>query len=325
VPVGVAGGQCEVNEMHDTAIPVRTGVAVHRRRFNRSYYRRKIIPWLFVLPVLAINLLVVLGPALAAVYYSMTDWSGIGAAKWVGLANYRELFFEDPSFKSAFLHNLIWLALFMTVPVAMGLVAASLLAPVARGALFFRMALFIPYVLPSVIVAHLWSSLIHPDRGLVGWLNDRGVPGMDIAFLGRESTVLPTIAFIDNWRWWGFLMVLFLAGMQNIPPDLYEAVRLDGANRWQEFRDVTLPGIRPVLVFMLLTTSIWSFLTFDLIWIITQGGPAGASEVLSVLVFKNAFQNFETGYAAALGITMSLFVGAVISIFVVLRRRGWEI
>ncbi|MBA2755016.1 MAG: sugar ABC transporter permease, partial [Chloroflexia bacterium] len=217
------------------------------------------------------------------------------------------------------------LAMFLTVPTAMGLIAASLLAPITRGALFFRMSLFIPYVLPSVIVAHLWTSLIHPDRGIVGWLNDRGVPGMDIAFLGRESTVLPTIAFIDNWHWWGFLMVLFLAGMQNIPPDLYEAARLDGANRWQEFKDVTIPGIRPVLVFMVLMTSIWSFLTFDFIWITTQGGPAGASEVLSILVFKNAFQNFEAGYAAAIGMTMSVFVGAVISVFVVLRRRGWEI
>ena len=311
--------------MSETAIQVRPGLEVRRRRWNRASYRRKVIPWLFVLPVLLINLLVVLGPTLAAVYYSMTDWSGIGAADFVGLANYRQLFFEDDSFKTAFVHNLMWMAMFLTVPIAMGLLGASLLAPIKRGALFFRMALFIPYVLPSVVVAHLWSSLIHPDRGVVGWLNERGVSGMDVAFLGRESTVLPTIAFIDNWRWWGFLMVLFLAGMQNIPPDLYEAARLDGANRWQEFRDVTLPGIRPILVFMILMTGIWSFLTFDLIWIITQGGPAGASEVLSVLVFKNAFQNFEAGYAAALGITMSLFVGFILSIFVVLRRRGWEI
>ncbi len=311
--------------MHETAVQLRPSVEVRRRRLNRSFYRRKVIPWLFVMPVLLINLLVVLGPALAAIYYSMTDWSGIGAAKFVGLANYRQLVSDDAAFKNAFVHNLMWLAMFLTVPTAMGLIAASLLAPVRRGALFFRMALFIPYVLPSVVVAHLWSSLINPDRGLVGWLNHHGVPGMDVAFLGRASTVLPTIAFIDNWHWWGFLMVLFLAGMQNIPPDLYEAVRLDGANRWEEFRDVTLPGIRPVLVFMILMTSIWSFLTFDFIWITTQGGPAGASEVLSVLVFKNAFQNFEAGYAAAIGITMSLFVGVVISLFVVLRRRGWEI
>ena len=124
--------------------------------------------------------------------------------------------------------------------------------------------------------------------------------------------MLPAIGFVDNWHWWGFLMVLFLASMQNIPPDLYEAARLDGANRWQEFRDVTMPGIRPTLVFMILMTTIWSFLTFDYIWILTQGGPAGASEVLAVLVFKEAFRNFNAGYAAAIGLTMSFFVGCVI-------------
>lgn len=311
--------------MNDSAALARPKPEMRRRRWNRAFYRRKVVPWLFVLPALLINLLVVLGPSVAAVYYSLTEWSGIGAAEFIGLDNYRQLLFDDQSFRHAFVNNLLWLAMFLTVPIAMGLLAASLLAPVRRGALFFRMALFIPYVLPSVIVAHLWSSLLHPDRGLVGWLNERGVPGMDVAVLGRADTVLPAIAFIDNWRWWGFLMVLFLAGMQNIPPDLYEAARLDGASRWQEFRDVTLPGIRPVLVFMMLMTAIWSFLTFDLIWIITQGGPGGASEVISVLVFKEAFLNFQAGYAAAIGITMSLLVGIVIAIFVVLRRRGWEI
>jgi len=311
--------------MQKTAVLTGTRPEVRRRRLTKSFYRRKVVPWLFVLPILVINILVVLGPALGAVYYSLTDWSGIGDAEFIGLDNYRDLIFEDASFRNAFKNNIIWLAMFLTVPIAMGLTAASLLAPIKRGALFFRMSFFIPYVLPSVIVAQLWSSLIHPDRGLLGWLNERGVPGTDAAYLGREETVLPTIAFIDNWHWWGFLMVLFLAGMQNIPPDLYEAARLDGASRWQEFRDVTIPGIRPVLVFMILMSSIWSFLTFDYIWIITQGGPGGASEVLSILVFKNAFQNFEAGYAAAIGITMSALVGVVISVFVVLRRRGWEI
>ena len=133
---------------------------------------------------------------------------------------------------------------------------------------------------------------MNPDRGIRRrW--PTGVPGFDQAFLGDPDTVLPAIAFVDNWHWWGFLMVLFLAAMQNIPPDLYEAARLDGASRWQEFRDVTMPGIRPTLVFMILMTTIWSFLTFDYIWILTQGGPAGASEVLAVLVHKHAFRSFE--------------------------------
>jgi raffinose/stachyose/melibiose transport system permease protein len=291
---------------------------------RRAFLRRKVVPWLFVLPILLINLAVVAGPALSAVFYSMTDWNGIGAANWVGLENFRTLA-ADSTFQHAFRNNVIWLVMFLTVPIAMALVAASLLAPVRRGALVFRMLLFIPYVLPSVVTAALWRGLMSPDRGIPALLTDLGVPGFDKAFLGDPDTVLPAIGFVDNWHWWGFLMVLFLASMQNIPPDLYESARLDGANRWQEFRDVTLPGIRPTFVFMILITTIWSFLTFDYIWILTQGGPAGASEVLAVLVFKEAFRNFNAGYAAAIGLTMSFFVGCVIAVFQVLRRRGWEI
>lgn len=283
------------------------------------------MPWLFVLPILLINIGVVLGPALSAFYYSMTEWTGIGKAKWIGFDNFRRLIFDDPSFRHAFRNNLIWLAMFLTVPIALSLVAASLLAPLRHGALVYRMGLFLPYVLPSVVVAAIWRSLLNPDRGFPAVLTRWGVPGFDRALLGDSATVLPSIAFVDNWHFWGFLMVLFLAAMQNIPADLYEAARLDGASKWQEFRDITIPGIRPTLVFMILMTSIWSFLTFDYIWVLTQGGPAGASEVLSVLVFKNAFMNLEAGYASAIGLSMSLFVGIVIAIFLVLRRRGWDI
>ena len=181
--------------------------------------------------------------------------------------------------------------MFLTVPIAMALMAASLLAPIRRGAIIFRMALFIPYVLPSVVTAVIWRKLMNPDRG-IGAADRLGVPRFRPGVSGDPDTRLPAIAFVDNWHWWGFLMVLFLAAMQNIPPDLYEAARLDGAAAGTS-SDVTLPGIRPTLVFMILMTTIWSFLTFDYIWILTQGGPAGASEVLSVLVYKNAFRNFE--------------------------------
>ena len=136
---------------------------------------------------------------------------------------------------------------------------------------------------------------------------------------------MPAVAFVDNWHWWGFLMVLFLAAMQNIPRDLYELARIDGANRWQEFRYVTLPGIRPTLIYMILMSAVWSFLVFDYIWILTQGGPAGASEVLGTLVVKNAIFKFEAGYAAAIGLTMSFIAGIFITIFLILRRKGWEV
>jgi len=310
---------------------MRTSVALPASPASRTrpqsrqvFFRKKVVPWLFVLPILLINVAVVLGPALSAVYYSMTNWSGLGPAEWVGLANFQRLA-ADGAFRHAFTNNVVWLAMFLTIPVGMALGAASLLAPVKRGSLFFRMALFIPYVLPSVITANLWRALLSPDRGIPAALTDLGLPGFDRAFLGSPQTVLPAIGFVDNWHWWGFLMVLFLAGMQGIPADLYEAARIDGASRWQEFRDVTLPGIRPTIVFMILMTSIGAFLVFDYIWILTQGGPAGASEVLATLVFKAAFNNFEAGYAAAIGLVMSLLAGAIISVFVFLRRRGWEI
>lgn len=288
-------------------------------------FRKKIVPWLFVLPILLVHLVVVIGPSLSAFYYSLTDWSGVGAADFVGLENFRRLLLEDADYKRAFFNNVLWLIFFLVIPITMALLAASLLAWLRRGGLLIRTLLFIPYVLPSVVTASIWRNLMSPTMGLGGQLAQVGVPGLDQAFLGNPKTALLAVAFVDNWHWWGFLMVLFLAAMQHIPPELYEAARIDGASRWQEFRHVTLPGIRPTLVFMLLMTAIWSFLVFDYVWILTKGGPAGASEVLGTLVVKNAFNRFEAGYAAAIGLTMSLLAGIFVGLFALLRRRGWEI
>jgi len=284
-----------------------------------------VVPWLFVLPILLLHLVVVAGPSIAAVYYSMTDWSGIGPAEFIGLQNFRRLFFEDMTFRRAFRNNVVWLGIFLTLPFLLALLSATLLAPVQRGGMLFRSALFLPYILPSVITANIWRNLLSPTLGLGAQLAKAGVPGLDRAFLGLPSTSLYAIAFVDNWHFWGFLMVLLLAAMQNIAPDLYHAARIDGANRWQEFRHVTLPGIRPTLVFLLLMTAIWSFLVFDYVWILTQGGPAGSSEVLGTWLYKNAFNRFEAGYAAAIGLTMSSFAILIVGVFAVLRRKGWEI
>ena len=295
-----------------------------RSRWKR-FRRRVLIPWLFVIPIMLINVVVVIGPSAGAVYYSLTDWSGVGMGEFIGLENYRKIVFEDMDYRRALLNNLSWLAFFLTVPFIVSLFAASMLARIGRGSMFIRTALFIPYVLPAVITAAIWRNLLSPTLGIGPLLASWGIPGLDQAFLGRPETALISIAFVDNWHFWGFLMVLFLAAMQNIPPELYEAARIDGATRWQEFRFITLPGIQPTIVFMLLMVSIWSFLVFDYIWILTQGGPAGASDVLGTLVFKEAFMRFEAGYASAIGLTMSFLAGLIIILFQYLRRRGWEI
>lgn len=295
------------------------------RARRRAVFRQRWLPWLFIAPYLLLHMLVVAGPSISAFYYSMTDWSGIGQAEFVGLDNFIELFTDDDTFWDAFQNNILWMAFFMTVPFALALVGAGLLAMVRRGGMAYRTLLFLPYIVPSVITATIWRNLLSPSLGIGAQLSKWGIPGLDVAFLGRSDTALLTIAFVDNWHFWGFLMVLFLAAMQGIPRALYDAAKIDGANRWQEFINVTVPGIRPTVVFMLLMVAIWSFTSFDYIWILTQGGPAGASEVLATHLYKQAFNRFEAGYAAAIGLTISAIAGAIISFFVFLRRRGWEI
>ena len=281
--------------------------------------------WLFMLPLIVVNVLVVLGPSVATVYFSFTDWSGIGSADWVGLQNYTEIV-ADADFWLALMHNLIWTAIFLTFPVGMGLLGAFLLSQITRFQMVFRVLYFIPYVIASVVNAALWQNILDPTRGIGSVLATVGIPYLDgVSFFGSERLALPAVAFVDNWHWWGFVVLLFLTALQSVDKELYEAAKMDGANRWQQFINVTIPGIRATLVFVVLMTIIGSLLVFDYIYIITQGGPAGASEVVGTLMYKEAFARFEAGYAAAMGLGLSFMSGLVILVFLYLRRRGWEI
>jgi raffinose/stachyose/melibiose transport system permease protein len=297
--------------------------AAHRRAAARRL-RRKLKPWLFLSPLLLINALVIAGPMVGTIFYAFTDWPGLGPAHFTGLENFRRLF-TDAVFWRAFSNNLIWTLLFLTVPIGLGLLGASLLRPVKGGQLFFRTAYFIPFVLASVVNAQIWRNILNPSIGLGVQLSRLGFTGADIKFFGDERVVLYTIAFVENWRWWGFLVVIYLAAMKGLDSKLYEAARLEGASRWQEFWYVTLPSIRPTLILTLLITIIFSFLVFDYVYILTRGGPANASEVLSTMAYKAAFARFEAGYAAAIGLTITIICLIVGLFFVGLRRKGWYI
>ncbi len=296
--------------------------------WRRKFARNVVIPWIFIAPLLIIHIFVVAIPAVQGVYMSLTDWTGVGMnINFVGLDNYHELFFEDETFGKALGNNILWMAFFLTVPFIMALFCAAMLAQVKRGGMLYRSILFIPYVLASVVTTTIWKNLLNPQRG-IGAAVDNLLGFEDVfgvAFLGRPESALISIAFIDNWHFWGFLMILFLAAMQSIPPVLYDAAKIDGANRWHEFRHVTLPGIRPTLLFMYMMVAIWSFLAFDYIFLLTQGGPGGASEVIATQLYKNAFFRFQAGYGAAQGVVISIFAGFIILVFVTLRRRGWDI
>jgi raffinose/stachyose/melibiose transport system permease protein len=287
--------------------------------------RRRLTAWLFMVPLLVVNVLVILGPSVATFYFSFTEWSGIGPAEFVGLENYRDLL-ADGAFWQAMWHNVVWTILFLTVPVAMGLLGAFLLSQIKRFQLFFRIVYFIPYVVASVVNAAIWQNILDPERGIGSALASVGIPFLDgVSFFGNTHLALPSVAFVNIWVWWGFILLLFLTALQSVDQELYDAAKIDGANRWQQFLNVTLPGIRPTFVFVVLLTIINSLLVFDYVFIITRGGPAGASEVVGTLMWKEAFERFEAGYASAMGLGLSFIAGVIVLIFILLRRRGWEV
>ncbi len=282
---------------------------------------RGVFAWTFMIPLLLASGLVVIGPSLASVYYAFTDWSGLGDANFVGLQNFQRLL-TDEEFHIAFLHNLFWIAMFLVVPIAMGLLGAFLLSQITRFQLFFRIAYFLPYTLSSVVVSNIWRDLLNPERGLA----TTGLPFLQgVYFLGDEHYALPAVGFVNNWAFWGFLMVIFLAAMQSVSTELYDSAKVDGATAWQQFLNVTLPGIRPTLVFVVLIIVIWSLVTFDYVYILTGGGPAGSTEVVSTLLYRTAFTRNEAGYAAAMALSMAFLSAFVVGGFALLRRKGWEI
>lgn len=298
------------------------GPAPARARAPRL--RRALVGWAFLAPLLLVNLLVVLGPSLATVYYSLTDWSGLGPATFIGLQNYQRAF-GDPEVREALWHNIIWLVLFLIVPTLLGLLGAYLLGRVRRLQMVFRAIYFIPYITASVVNAAVWKMLLSPTSGVAYQLGQLGVPGIgDISFLGDPDLALYTVNFVVDWHFWGFTAVIYFAAMQGVDRDLYDAAEVDGAGGWQQFKAVTLPGIRPTLIFMWLMSIIWTLKAFDYVYIITGGGPGGASEVMATLMYRKAFNEYDAGYAASLGISMTMLTALVLVGYQVLRRRGWE-
>lgn len=299
--------------------------ATPQKRPAQGGNSRRWMAWLFLLPLLLVNLLVILGPSVATLYYSFTDWTGVGGAKFIGLANYTRAF-HDPDLREALWHNLIWFVLFLIVPSALGLLGAFLLSRINRFQMLFRTIYFIPYVTASVVNAAVWKMLLNPTNGVGVGLKHIGIPFLkNVSFFGDPNLALYSVNFVVDWHWWGFLAVIYLAAMQGVDHSLYDAAKVDGANAWREFRHITIPGIRPTLVFMALMTVIWSLKVFDYIYIITRGGPGGASQVVSTLMYDDIFNKFEAGYAAAIGLSMSFVVVIVLFGYFLLRKRDSEI
>lgn len=178
----------------------------------------------------------------------------------------------------------------------------------------------------AAVAGKIWVSYLNPYFGINSLFAALGLEKLsNVLWLGNPDLALFTVAFVDNWHWWGFIMVLFLGALQQVDPTLYESVRVEGANKIQEFWYVTIPGILPTFVFVIIMTIMWSFLTFDYVWVMTMGGPNGATEIISTLVYKNAFIKYRAGYANAICVVQSILSLSTYWIMALLRKKGWDI
>ncbi|MEO3763794.1 sugar ABC transporter permease [Streptomyces sp. B8F3] len=276
--------------------------------------------WLYVLPALGIYLGFAIWPALNTLRLSFFEWDGVLAPTWAGFDNYTRIF-QDEALYEAILHSLVLIVFFSFVPVVVGLLmTALLLGKVRKGMTFFRIVFFLPQVLPLVAVGVTWRWL-YSESGVVNQLLDLvGLGSLTRPWLGDYDLALIALGLIGTWTMSGLCMMLFLSGAQKIDTALYEAAVLDGAGPFQQFRHVTLPGLRQEITIAGVITTIAALASFDLVFVTTNGGPVGQTNVPALLVYRLAFNEGDIGGASALAVVLTVLVVAVVSAIRYLAR-----
>jgi raffinose/stachyose/melibiose transport system permease protein len=274
---------------------------------NRSGPGRRTVIALFLLPALVLYSVFVLFPIVQAVHYSFFKWNGLTPlTDFVGLANYQRAVAE-PVFQGAVQHNVfvIVLSLAVQIPFALGL--ALMLSRRFRGRAILRLVFFAPYVIAEVITGVVWSLLLQPGGLAQGALTAVGLGSLYQPWLADPNTVMLAMFFVISWKYFGFHMILLLAGLQGIPHELEEAAAIDGATRRQAVRYVTLPLLGPTLRVSVFLSIIGALQLFDLIWITTGGGPVNASNTMATYMFDWGFKRFQLGYGSAVAVILFVF------------------
>ncbi|TSD89617.1 sugar ABC transporter permease [Mycobacterium sp. KBS0706] len=281
----------------------------------RAALQRNVTGWLFILPALIGFGIFYLYPTLRAVEISLTDWNLMRAPKFIGFDNYLKLI-DDPRFWQSARITVAYVLYNIPLQTVLGLALAVMMDRLSKS-VALRAVVIAPYLLSNVIAALIWLWLLDPLLGMTNaFLGLIDVPRQ--SFLATSDLAIMSIAGINIWRHVGLTALLFYAGLQAIPRSLYEAARLEGAGEWVVFRRITLPLLRPVLVFVLVTSVIGSFQVFDTIAVTTQGGPANSTSAIIWYVYESAFRFSKMGYASA----MSVALFAVLILITILQMRA---
>jgi len=277
----------------------------------------------FLFPSAVFLVLFVLVPTGQAFYLSLFDWNGLAAdMNYVGLGTFIAAI-TDPRLLASLLLTLIWWIMHLVLAVGSGLLLATIIARLTAGRAIFRTLLFLPHVLSLSVVGVVWAQIYHPSIGLLNdILKSVGLRFLIQAWLGNTNTVLPAIGVASAWQAYGFYMVIYLAAIQGISRELYEAARMDGANVLQEFWHVTLPGLYNATTTVMVLAFISALKGFGSVWAMTQGGPGTSTELVSVYLYREAFQYGEVSKAAAGGLILGVIVIVITMLFNRWRDRG---
>jgi multiple sugar transport system permease protein len=293
-----------------------------RKRFWQPSNER--VGYLFILPSFLHLIIFLLIPLFFSLYLSFTDWRGTNFqnAPFIGLENY-EFLMDDRAYWNAMKNT----AYYTLLSVPGGMIASLLVALVMnqklRGVYFFRTLFFMPVISSWVAVSVVWITLLDPSAGILNYIL-RQVGIEPINWLGDTATAMPSIVLIAIWKGLGFQMVIWLAGLQAIPQEFYEAAAIDGASRWQSFWRITLPLLAPTVFFLAVTGVIGAFQVFSPIYVITEGGPRASTEVVVYHIYQRAFQVFDMGYAAAQAWVLFGVIFVVTAVQLWYRRRQGE-
>jgi raffinose/stachyose/melibiose transport system permease protein len=261
----------------------------------------------FLLPAAVVYIGLVLLPVAQAIFYSVYRWNGLGPLQnFTGLANYARAF-GDRVFLNALSHNLQLVAMSLLIQLPLSLALALLIREIAWGRALFRTIFFLPFVLSEVITGVIWNFIYRPDGGLVTSLLTSLFPQFKgTALLAEPRTVLYALFVVITWKFFGYHMILYIAGLQNIPAEIEEAAAIDGCNKLQAMRYITLPLLGSTIRLSVYLSVLGSLQFFDLIWVMTTGGPVGASDTMATYLYKFGFQRFQLGYGSAIAVIMFL-------------------
>jgi len=311
--------------MSGLAAPVPVERTARRSRTRAGRRRRTSWPLVavFVLPSLVLYALFMIWPFVGTLQLSLQAWDGFAAERtFVGLGNYIALV-NDGAFWNSVSHILIWAVVGTIGPIAIALPLSILLWSGVRGRLAFRAIYFLPVILPAVVIGLVWGWIYNPLFGaLNAILEGVGLGDLTRGWLGDAGTALYAVLIAAVWSYFGFCVVMFLAGLQGIDTNLVDAAKVDGANALQRARHVLLPGIAPVFTFVLTITLVGAFSVFDIVYVMTRGGPGTATETMAGYAYKMAFGRNFAGYGAAISAVIAM-VSLVLAV-ILLRYRERE-